>query len=92
VPNYLNKEASQSMLPLNVNNLWDKNTKTDYTEGSAFLRGLRAVRPFEAYMMMEEGMAAPQMIPVFENEATGIMDVLLTKKSNSVPEKKMGGL
>lgn len=84
VPNYQNKEASQSMLPLNVNNLWDKNTKTDYTEGSAFLRGLRAVRPFEAYMMMEEGMAAPQMIPVFENEATGIMDVLLTKKSNSV--------
>ena len=77
VPNYLNKEASQSMLPLNVNNLWDKNTKADYTEGSAFLRGLRAVRPFEAYMMMEEGMAAPTAIPVFgDGTPTGI-DALL---------------
>ena len=87
VPNYLNKEASQSMLPLNVNNLWDKNTKTDYTEGSAFLRGLRAVRPFEAYMMMEEGMAAPMAIPVFgDGTPTGI-DALLVNSEEVNNEK-----
>ena len=81
VPNYLNKEASQSMLPLNVNNLWDKNTKADYTEGSAFLRGLRAVRPFEAYMMMEEGMAAPMAIPVFgDGMPTGIDATLVNSE------------
>ena len=81
VPNYLNKEASQSMLPLNVNNLWDKNTKADYTEGSAFLRGLRAVRPFEAYMMMEEGMAAPMAIPVFgDGTPTGIGATLVNSE------------
>ena len=83
VPNFQNQKASQSIFALNVKNKWNDNSKSEYNEGSAFIKDLRQVRPFEAYMTIE-GAAAPQMIPVFENETTGIVDVSLTKISNSV--------
>ena len=64
-PNFQNQTASQNILALNVKNQWSEIT-ADYAEGSVFIRGLRQVRPFEAYMTVE-GAAAPEIIPVFED-------------------------
>ena len=74
VPNYQNKVASQDIYALNVNSQWNTNTATE-TEGSAFIRSLRQVRPFEAYMAIEGNAGARRVIPVFEDEATGIPSI-----------------
>jgi len=47
--------------------------------GSAFIRGLRSVRPFEAYLTLPAGAKNRGIIPVAEAEATGI-------ESPSAPE------
>jgi carbon monoxide dehydrogenase subunit G len=65
VANYQNKIASKEIYAMNVNNLWCQNTDTE-CEGSVFIRNLRDVHPFEAYMTLEGG-NAPWMIPVFDN-------------------------
>ena len=65
VANYQVQEASSSILALNVSNEWHQNTATE-VEGSAFIRSLRTVHPFEAYMTVE-GSNAPWAIPVFDN-------------------------
>ena len=69
VPNYQNKVASQDIYALNVNNQWNTNTATE-TEGSAFIRSLRQVRPFEAYMAIEGSAGARRVIPIFEDDTT----------------------
>jgi hypothetical protein len=72
VPNFLVKAASEAILPLNVNNLMCENTATDYREGSRFVRNLRAVHPFEAYLMVEG--SGTRTVPIFDDEeTTGIM-------------------
>ena len=77
VANYRNQKANNGIYALNVNNLWNNNTDTS-AEGSAFIRGLRQVRPFEAYMALEGGNAGIRAIPVFGNETTGIMTLPTT--------------
>ena len=74
VPNYQNKVASQDIYALNVNSQLNTNTATE-TEGSAFIRSLRQVRPFEAYMAIEGNAGARRVIPVFEDEVTGIPSI-----------------
>ena len=76
IPNFQNQEASQNFFVLNVNNQWNSNTD-DAVEGSAFIRGLRQVRPFEAYMTSDSN-AASRIIPVFEDieDMTGIYGIL----------------
>jgi hypothetical protein len=76
VPNFVNKNAASGVYALNVNNEWDKYDYTTYLQGSAFLPNFRAVHPFEAYMTMDSGVAAPEFIPIFENETTGISDAI----------------
>ena len=74
VANYQNKVANKAIYALNVSNLWCQNTDTE-REGSAFIRNLRAVHPFEAYMTLEGG-SAPWMIPVFDNGVpTNIVEI-----------------
>ena len=65
VANYQNQAASSDIYALNVSNDWHQNTATE-KEGSTFIRSLRAVHPFEAYMTME-GSNAPWAIPIFDN-------------------------
>ncbi len=77
VANYRNQKANNGIYALNVNNRWNNNTDTS-VEGSAFIRGLRQVRPFEAYMALEGGNAGIRAIPVFGNETTGIMTLPTT--------------
>ena len=74
VANYQNQEANADIYALNVSNEWYQNTETE-KEGSTFIRSLRAIHPFEAYMTLESGAAAMRAIPIFENDATGISDV-----------------
>jgi hypothetical protein len=67
--NYQNKDANSSIYVLNVNNLWSQNTDTEL-EGSAFIRNLRAVHPFEAYMAWEGSGASQRVIPIFDDNLT----------------------
>ena len=72
VPNYQYQETSSSIYALNVNNQWNTNTSPE-AEGSTFIRSLRAVRPFEAYLTVEGGTSAPNYIPLFgDGMPTGI--------------------
>ena len=75
VANYQTQEASADIYALNVSNEWSQNTATE-AEGSTFIRSLRSVHPFEAYLTVE-GSNAPWAIPLFENMPTGINEKLI---------------
>ena len=95
VPNYLNQEKNSEIYALNVNNLWDKNTESDMAEGSAFVRGLRQVRPFEAYMTIDSGGAATRSISIFgDGNATGIesLPMINNGKSGNIKVYTLSGV
>ena len=76
VPNYQTYAQSTEIFALNVNNSIYTYTESDPVEGSAFIRGLRDVGPFEAYMMIESNISATRSISIFgDEETTGIMDL-----------------
>ena len=92
VPNYQNQESSNDIYALNVNNLWDKNTESDMAEGSAFIRGLRQVRPFEAYMTIDSGGSATRSISIFDDgNTTGIMDIPTFENGDEVKVYSLSG-
>ena len=83
VPNYQNKESASEIYALNVNNLWDKNTENNIAEGSAFVRNLRKIRPFEAYMTVEGG-SATRSISIFgDDDVTGIVNLPMINNGKS---------
>ena len=68
VANYQNLPASSDIYALNVSNLWSQNTDVSQANGSTFIRALRTVHPFEAYLAVEGSAAlAPHYIPLFDN-------------------------
>ena len=81
--NYQNGNANSSIYALNVNNLWSQNTDTE-VEGSAFIRNLRTVHPFEAYLTLEGSRASQRVISIFDdNLATAIYNVSWVKVDGS---------
>ena len=73
VANFTSQSASWSIYALNVNN--DLSSYSDYLpEGSTFIRELRTVHPFEAYMMNSSG-NAKQFLPLFETLPTAIREI-----------------
>jgi hypothetical protein len=73
VPNFTSQSASWSIYALNVNN--DYSSYSDYLpEGSTFIRELRTVHPFEAYMTNSSG-NAKQFFPLFETLPTAIREI-----------------
>ena len=83
VPNYQNTDRSSEIYALNVNNLWSTNTDSDLAEGSAFIRDSRQVRPFEAYMTIDNGGGSTRSISIFDdNNTTGIMSLPLADSCN----------
>ena len=86
VPNYKDEwkpftgMVNQARYALNVNNIHSANT-TDHAEGSIFVKGLRHVHPFEAYMLSTEG--ASEYIGIFDEMPTLVHD-MLSGKSESV--------
>ena len=69
VPNFINKE-DESILALNVNNSLVKYTESDM--GGRFVKGLRTVHPFEAYMTTTSN---TRSINVLDDMITAIKDV-----------------
>ena len=69
VPNFVNK-TDEAILVLNVNNDLVTNTSADM--GSKFVKGLRPVYPFEAYMTTTSN---TRSIGVLDGMATGIQTV-----------------
>lgn len=82
VANYRNQDANNGIYALNVNNQWNNNTDSS-VEGSAFIRGLRQVRPFEAYLTLEGSNAGIRSIPVFDNETTGVAAIPVSGFGNA---------
>lgn len=70
VPTYQYQVASSNIYPLNVNNQLAEYTGESPVEGSAFIRNLRPVHPFETYLTMEGSDAVREVIPLFEEEGT----------------------
>ena len=79
VPNYTNK-AGDDYLALNVNNYYVTNPGTDI-DGSKFIKGLRAVHPFEAYMTTTSN---TRSIDVMDGMTTAIRDVVMTAESKDL--------
>ena len=77
VPNFANKE-DESILALNVNNDLVRYTSSDM--GSRFVKGLRKVYPFEAYMTTTSN---TRSIGVLEDMATAIKTVQSMVNENS---------
>ena len=80
VANYQTQEASADIYALNVSNEWSQNTAME-VEGSTFIRSLRSVHPFEAYLTVE-GSNAPLAIPIFENGVLTNMNLTPTPSPN----------
>ena len=79
VPNYTNK-SDENYLVLNVSNNYVTNPGKDIS-GSKFVRGLRAVHPFEAYMTTTDN---TRSIDVIEGMTTAIRGIQMVKEGASV--------
>ena len=80
VANYQTQEPNADIYALNVSNEWSQNTAME-VEGSTFIRSLRSVHPFEAYLTVE-GSNAPWAIPIFENGVLTNMNLTPTPSPN----------
>ena len=78
VPNYTNK-SGDDCLALNVNSYYVTNPGTDI-DGSKFIRGLRAVHPFEAYMTTTDNTRA---INVMDGMPTAIRGIRMASYESS---------
>ena len=63
-------EQSSNIFTINKNQSVGKDP-----EGSIFVPDYRAVKPFEAYLTLEGGAASMRVIPIFEDDETGIMEL-----------------
>ena len=78
VPNYTNQNNAD-FLALNVSNNYVTNPGKDIS-GSKFVRGLRAVHPFEAYMTTTDN---TRSIDVMEGMTTAIRGIQMVKDESS---------
>ena len=78
VPNYTNK-SDENYLALNVSNNYVTNPGKDIS-GSKFVRGLRTVHPFEAYMTTTDN---TRSIDVMEGMTTAIRGILMVNNEAS---------
>ena len=76
IPAFCAQDKSSTVYALNVNNSFHSELGS-YTEGSAFVSGLRKVSPFEAYMTTSDSNAKRAFLIDF-SETTGIDEVPTT--------------
>ena len=69
IPNFINQDANSGFYVLNSVNNYSANS-SGYAEGSRFVRNLRAIHPFEAYIASANN--AKESIPIFDDETTWI--------------------
>ena len=79
VPNYTNK-AGDDCLALNVNNYYVTNPSTEI-DGSKFIKGLRAVHPFEAYMTTTSN---TRSIDVMDGMTTAIKENMMISEGTNI--------
>ena len=79
VPNYTNKDGNDC-LALNVNNYYVTNPGTDI-DGSKFVKGLRAVHPFEAYMTTTSN---TRSIDVMDGMTTAIRNIIIAAEGKDI--------
>ena len=85
VPNFQYRPVSSNILALNVNNQLSEDKDMSRLPGSTFVRDLRPVYPFEAYLTVGAAEAARLEIPVFDAVPTSIKGIRTTKsKSDDV--------
>jgi len=89
VPAFSAQEKASGVYALNVSNGYHSEVG-DYTEGSAFVSGLRAVSPFEAYMTTNDSNAKRAFLIDF-NETTGISDVPIVGRKDKIVVYNMAG-
>ena len=82
VPNYANK-TGDDVLTLNVNSYYVTNPGKE-TDGSKFIRGLRAVHPFEVYVTTTDG---TRSIDVLDGMTTDVKGIRFVK--NEVSDLKV---
>ena len=70
VPNFSNRASNVGFYALNVKNNYEQNNSS-FRDGSIFVKNLRKIHPFEAYIWMS-GNNAKEYIPIFEDETTPI--------------------
>ena len=101
VPNFTNQN-DESILALNVNNDIVTNMASG-NNGSKFVKGLRAVHPFEAYMTTTSGTRSIDIFDGMTTDVRGIRDIkdvrdvrvydmrgVLVKSSTSMEEAMQG--
>ncbi len=69
VPNFINQDANSGFYVLNAVNNYSANS-SGYAEGSRFVRNLRTIHPFEAYIASANN--AKESFPIFEDTPTWI--------------------
>ena len=69
VPNFINHDANSGFYVLNAANSYVTNTSS-YADGSRFIKNLRAVHPFEAYIASANN--AKESFPILEDTPTWI--------------------
>lgn len=79
VPTLQKMEASASVFAINNNEAYEGNPA-----GSVFVRNLRAVNPFEAYVKQDAGAKQRNVIRIAENDATDITE-LTTEEGEATP-------
>lgn len=83
VPNYQTQKSSSDIYALNVNNSIYTYTESDPVEGSAFIKDLRDVGPFEAYVMLDSNSSATRCLSIFgDDDTTDIMDLPTSSDHN----------
>ncbi len=81
VPNFINQDANSGFYVLNAVNNYSANS-SGYAEGSRFVRNLRAIHPFEAYIASANN--AKELFPIFEDTPTWIQ---LIKNSKLIMDR-----
>ena len=83
VPNYQTQKSSSDIYALNVNNSIYTYTESDPVEGSAFIKDLRDVGPFEAYVILDSNSSATRCLSIFgDDDTTDIMDLPTSSDHN----------
>ena len=80
-PSLQNQEASDNVLAINLEDCTDDDG-TFYVNGSAFLSGLRSIRPFEAYARIGGGQTKLLIAELLWRDETSIRDVEMKKLKN----------
>lgn len=89
IPAFCAQEKASGVYALNVSNSYHSEN-SGYTEGSAFVSGLRAVSPFEAYMTTSDSNAKRAFLIDF-SETTGISDVPVVGSKGKIVVYNMAG-